>query len=55
MPLVKFRDDIIKSMKKREITTATFTDFVKAIDTIDYAVLTQVLHSMKFLNFYFVG
>lgn len=54
-PLVKFRDDIIKYMKKGEITTATFTDFVKAVDAIDYAVLIQILHSMKFLNFYFVG
>ena len=53
-PLVKFRDDIIKSMKK-ETTTATFTDFVKVIDAIDYAVLIQILHSMKILNFYFVG
>ena len=55
MPLVKFRDDIIKSMKKGEITTTIFTDFVKAINAIDYAVLIQILHSMKLLNFYFVG
>ena len=48
MLLTKFQDDIIKAMNKIEIFIATFTDFSKAFDTIDYAVIIQKLHSMNF-------
>ena len=36
--LAKLRDDIKEAMKAREITLATFRDFSKAFDNIDFSV-----------------
>jgi exonuclease III len=46
--LLRIRDDIIKAMKKGEITLIAFADFSKAFDTVDYATVLKRLHSIGF-------
>ena len=46
--LLKLRDDIIKAMKKSEITLTILIDFSKAFDTIDHGVLLNKLHQLNF-------
>ena len=46
--LLKLKDDILKAMKKGEITLAVFTDYSKAFDTVDFQVLLNKLHRLGF-------
>ena len=46
--LLKLKDDILKAMKKGEITLAVFTDYSKAFDTVDFQVLLNKLHRLDF-------
>ena len=46
--LLRKRDDIIKAMKKGEITLIAFADFSKAFDTVDYSTVLQKLHVIGF-------
>ena len=39
--LLKLKDDILKAMKKGEITLAVFTDYSKAFDTIDFRIVIR--------------
>ena len=41
--LLKLKDDILKAMKKGEITLALFTDYSKAFDTVEFQVLLKKL------------
>ena len=45
--LLKLRDDILKSMKKGEVTISVFADYSKAFDTIDYEILIKKLHKLN--------
>jgi hypothetical protein len=44
--LLRIRDDIIRAMKKGEVTLIAFADFSKAFDTVDYAIVLRKLHIM---------
>ena len=46
--LLRIRDDIIKAMKKGEVTLIAFADFSKAFDTVDYAIVLKKLHEVGF-------
>jgi exonuclease III len=46
--LLKIRDDIIKAMKKGEVTLMVLADFSKAFDTVNFMT---VLHKMSNLGF----
>ena len=46
--LLRIRDDIIKAMKKGEITLIAFADFSKAFDTVDYSIILRKLHAVGF-------
>ena len=38
------------AMKQYELTTAVFTDYLKAFDTIDFFTLIQKMHSLNSNN-----
>ena len=46
--LLRIRDDIIRAMKKGEVTLIAFADFSKAFDTVDYATVFKKLHNVGF-------
>ena len=46
--LLRIRDDIIKAMKKGEVTLIAFADFSKAFDTVNYRAILKLLHSIGF-------
>ncbi|CAB3982878.1 Hypothetical predicted protein [Paramuricea clavata] len=46
--LLRARDDVLKAMKKGEITLIAFADFSKAFDTVDFAVIIKKLHAIGF-------
>ncbi len=46
--LLRICDDIIKAMKKGEVTLIAFADFSKAFDTVDYSVVIRKLHAIGF-------
>ena len=46
--LLRIRDDIIRAMKKREVTLIAFADFSKAFDTVSYRTIIKRLHSTGF-------
>ena len=46
--LLKLKDDIVKAMKKGEVTLAILADFSKAFDTVDYRTLLAELHAIGF-------
>ena len=46
--LLKLHDDIKRAMKSSEVTIATFTDYWKAFDTIDFSFLLKKMHTLKF-------
>ena len=46
--LLKLKDDILKAMKKGEITLAVFTDYSKAFDTVDFRILLKKLYDLGF-------
>ena len=48
--LSKLYDDIKMAMKQYELTTAVFTDYLKAFDTIDFFTLIQKMHSLNSNN-----
>ena len=52
--LLKLKDDILKAMKKGEITLAVFTDYSKAFDTVDFQVLLNKLHRLGFPKKFFI-
>ena len=52
--LLRFRDDILRAMKRGELTMAIFTDFSKAFDTVDYARMVKKMHDMGFLKHFLV-
>ena len=48
--LMRFRDDIIRAMKKGELTMAIHADFSTVFDTVDHLKILENLHKMKFSN-----
>ena len=46
--LLKFKDDIKKTMKSGEVTLATLVDFSKAFDTIAHDKVITKLHILGF-------
>lgn len=46
--LMKIRDDIVGAMNKGEITLATFIDYSKAFDTVDFKTLLCKLRKLGF-------
>lgn len=46
--LLRVKDDIIRAMKKGEVTLIAFADFSKAFDTVDYGTVLRKLHSIGF-------
>ena len=48
--LMKIRNDIVSSMNKGEITLATFLDYSKAFDTVDFKTLLMKLRKIGFSN-----
>ena len=46
--LLKFRDDILKTMTKREVTISVFADYSKAFDTRSFKRLLERLNSLHF-------
>ncbi|CAB4002145.1 Hypothetical predicted protein, partial [Paramuricea clavata] len=46
--LLRIRDDIIRAMKKGEVTLIAFADFSKAFDTVEYATVFKKLHNVGF-------
>ena len=48
--LMKFRDDILKSMSCGEVTLAVLIDFSKAFDTISHETFVKKLHTFGFSN-----
>ena len=45
---LRIKDDIIKAMKKGEITLIAFVDCSKAFDTVDYCTIIKRLHGIGF-------
>jgi len=45
--LMKIRDDVVGAMNKGEITLATFLDYSKAFDTVDYKYKTLPIKVQK--------
>ena len=39
--LLAMKDDILRAMKRGEVTTAVLVDYSKAFDTVDYGVLLK--------------
>ena len=58
--LLKLKDDILRAMKKGEITLAVFTDYSKAFDTFhyskafDFQVLLNKFHRIGFSKDFFI-
>ena len=52
--LLKLKDDILRAMKKGEITLAVFTDYSKAFDTVDFQVLLNKFHGIGFSKDFFI-
>ena len=48
--LLKFRDDIQKTLNKNEITMSVFIDYSKAFDTIQHETLIKKLANLNFSN-----
>jgi len=46
--LLRFRDDILRAMKRGELTMAIFADFSKAFDTVDHTRIVKKMHNMGF-------
>ena len=46
--MLAIRDDIIKAMKRGEITLAVMADFSKAFDTVAFEKILSKLHQMGF-------
>ena len=46
--LLKLKEDILRAMKKGEVTLTILADFSKAFDTVDYKVLLKELHRLGF-------
>ena len=46
--LLKLNEDIVKAMKKGEVTLVILADFPKTFDTIDYRILLAELHVIGF-------
>ena len=49
---LKFKDDITKAMKRREITLAVFAGYSKAFDTVDFRLLINKLHNLNFSKWF---
>ena len=45
---MKIKNDILKAMKRGEVTLAVLADFSKAFDTVDFEILMKKLHSLRF-------
>ena len=52
--LLRFRDDIIRAMKKGELTLMVLAGYSKAFDTVSYSVIIQKMWNMGFLKTLFV-
>ena len=46
--LLRIRDDIIRAMKKGELTLMVLADYSKAFDTVSYSVIIQKMWNMGF-------
>ena len=46
--LLRIRDDIIRAMKKGELTLMVLADYSKAFDTVSYSVIIQKMYKMGF-------
>ena len=50
--LLAIKDDILRAMRRGEVTTAVLADYSKAFDTVDYGVLLKKLHRLGFSKSY---
>ena len=48
--MLGIRDDILRAMKRGEVTIAVLADFSKAFDTVAYQTVLSKLHGMGFSN-----
>ena len=48
--LLRISDDIIRAMRKSEVTLIAFADFSKAFDTVDYSVALRKLRAIGFTS-----
>ena len=48
--LLRIRDDIIRTMRRSEVTLIAFADFSKAFDTVDCLVVLRKLHAIGFTS-----
>ena len=46
--MLKLKDDIVKAMKRGEITLAIFADYSKAFDTVNFEILINKLYKLNF-------
>ena len=46
--LLKIRDDILKAMKRGELTLAIFSDYSKAFDTVSFSTIFTKLNKIGF-------
>ena len=46
------KDDILRAMKRSEVTMAVLADYSKAFDTVDHGVLLKKLHRLGFSKSY---
>lgn len=46
------RGDILRAMKKGEVTIMIIADFSKAFDTLDFKTILRKLHALNFLKDY---
>ena len=52
--LLRIRDDIIRAMKKGELTLMVLADYSKAFDTVSYSVIIQKMWNMGFSKHFLV-
>ncbi|CAB4011037.1 Hypothetical predicted protein [Paramuricea clavata] len=48
--MLAIRDDILRAMKRGEVTIAVLADFSKAFDTVAYQIVLSKLHRLGFSN-----
>lgn len=50
--LMGMRDDILRAMKKGEVTLMVMADFSRAFDTTDFKTILRKLHALNFSKDY---
>ena len=46
--LLKIRDDILRAMSKGELTLSVYSDYSKALETVQHLKIIQKLHKIDF-------